>query len=688
VKGKELLGLKYEPLYPLPKGKFEPKQTDKAHQIFVDASVSLDDGTGILHVAPRYGETDLQLGLKEDLPLIESVNASGQLVYGPKDALGLFFKEADHHIIADLTRHSRIFAAETAEHTYPFCWRCDTPLMYFATSTWFVEVTKVKDQMIKSAQDINWVPAHIKEGRFGKWLEGARDWAISRNRYWGAPMPIWQNVEDENDYIVVGSIAELEELSGAKLTHKTDGEIDLHRPFIDVVTIKKDGKTYKRIEEVLDCWFESGSMPVAQWHYPFENKESFDKTFPADFITEGLDQTRLWFYVQHVIATILFDKPAFNNVIVNGIILAADGQKLSKRLRNYPPIEDVFENEGADVLRLYLLSSSQATETAGYPRFSRDGLKDIQRNVIGTLSNSVRFFTTYADVDDWKAKGLEAPKSDNILDQWIISRLSQTVKQATKSADDYKIAHAILPVFALIDDLSNWYIRRSRRRFWKSENDTDKEQAYATLHYVLARTCQLLSPWAPFVADELWGLLTKGLDVPASSHLTDWPRPDTASSKVLEEMKKAREYIAEGLGQRAEAKIKVRQPLASVTVPPIDDAYKGIITEELNVKKVKSGKSVSVDTKISPELKSEGIMRELVRVTQNARKKAGLNVEDRIHLRLESDSKEVNEAISRFKDTIYAETLCTAELKGNADYSETVKVENQEVKILLSRASG
>lgn len=694
VKGAELVGLRYKPLYELPAVRFSEDQIHNVHQVFADDNVSLEDGTGILHVAPRYGETDLELGLKENLPLIESVNASGQLIFGPKEALGLFFKEADRHIIADLTRKNRIFAAETAEHTYPFCWRCETALMYFATSSWFIGVSQIRDNLIKTAEDINWVPSHIKKGRFGKWLEGARDWAISRNRYWGAPMPIWQNVDDENDYIVVGSISELEELAGREVVRQALPDLgarnspDLHRPHIDEISFKKDGKTYRRVEEVLDCWFESGSMPVAQWHYPFENKESFDKTFPADFITEAIDQTRLWFYVQHVIAAILFNKPAFKQVIVTGFIMAADGQKLSKRLRNYPPVEEVFEGEGADAWRLYLLSSTQATETADYMRFDRNGVRDMKRNVLDTLQNSFRFFKTYADVDGWQPKKMGAPASDNILDQWIISRLSETVKTSTKSADAYKIAHALLPVNELIDDVSNWYIRRSRRRFWKSENDKDKEQAYATLHYVLCRISQLLAPWAPFVADEIWRELTRPLKIAESVHLTDWPKPDKASTKVLKDMKSIRAYIAEGLAQRAAAGIKVRQPLSSISVPKVDEDYRSIVAEELNVKEVKfsTNKPVDLDTKITSELRLEGIMRELIRHVQNARKKAGLNVSDRIHLRIESGSGEVNQAQSLFKDTIFGETLTTGELKGKGSYSTSIEVEGQGVTISLQKS--
>ncbi|HSX18346.1 MAG TPA: isoleucine--tRNA ligase [Candidatus Saccharimonadales bacterium] len=714
VLGSKLVGLRYEPLYSLPEGKFTDEQAKNAHQVFADNSVSVDDGTGILHVAPRYGETDLNLGLAQNLPLIESVDASGHLIYGPKEALNLFFKEADRHIIADLTHKNKIFAAETAEHTYPFCWRCETPLMYFATTTWFVEVTKVKDQMIKAAEDINWVPSHIKSGRFGKWLEGARDWAISRNRYWGAPMPIWQNVDDENDYILVGSIAELEELAGKetvqKALPKVEGkdELDLHRPFIDKVSFQKDGKTYKRVEEVLDCWFESGSMPVAQWHYPFENKELFDKTFPADFITEAIDQTRLWFYVQHVISTILFERPAYKQVIVTGFMMAADGQKLSKRLRNYPPVEEVFDHEGADALRLYLLSKTQGTETADYMRFDRSAMTDMKRNVLDTLSNSFRFFKTYADVDGWKPKGSEETTSDNVLDQWILARLSETVAAATKSADAYKISHAILPVFELIDDLSNWYIRRSRRRFWKSENDKDKEQAYATLHYVLTRICQLLAPWAPFIAEEIWQNLRQGTNLEESVHLSDWPsvkEPDSTSQKVLGEMQLLRIIVADGLSKRAEKKIKVRQPLSKLTFnspSSFNDQMVDILKDELNVKEVVETRprvesiweggsarivpSTTLDINLTDELKQEGIMREVVRSVQNARKKAGLNVEDRIQLKIESDSAEITEAIKKFKDTIFAETLASDELTGEGSYSESVKVEDQQATISLRKA--
>lgn len=700
VKGNELVNLRYDPLYSLEKAKFSQGDPKNAHQVFADDSVSLDDGTGILHVAPRYGETDLALGQRENLPLIESVDSSGHMVSELTSVAGQFFKKADEHIIAELTKNNRIFAAETANHTYPFCWRCDTPLMYLATTTWFVEVSKVREQMLKTAADINWVPANIKTGRFGKWLEGARDWAISRNRYWGAPLPIWVNTEDESDYIVVSSIEELKSLAGDNI--KVD---DLHRPFVDKISFQKDGKTYKRVEEVLDCWFESGSMPVAQYHYPFENKELFEVNFPAEFITEGLDQTHLWFYVQHVIATILFDKPAFRNVIVTGIIMAADGQKLSKRLKNYPPTDDVFEKEGADAWRLYLLSSTQATETADYLRFDRSAMTDMARNVLSTLNNSVRFFKTYSELDKWVApQTLEGPSSSNLLDQWILARTNQTIGLSTKSADNYKIAHAILPVFDLVDDMSNWYIRRSRKRFWKSQNDTDKTEAYNTLNYVLLRISQLLAPWAPFISDNIWRELITRTDLPKSVHLSDWPlvgrslgegssvkELDDTSLKLLDDMQKVREVITQGLAQRAEAKIKVRQPLISVTVPEILEDFEAIIADELNVKEVKwakSGKAVKVDTKITTELASEGTARELVRYIQNARKNAGLNVQDRINLKLEAKDKPITDAYGQFKDQIFAETLATTELEpGQAgQYSETVKVENQEVKISLSKA--
>lgn len=677
VPASALLGKHYEPLFALEK--YKNGAPSSMYQVWPASFVSVEDGTGVLHVAPAFGEDDLSLGATHALDVLHTVDNAGKMTndFGFSDVAGKFFKGADKPIIAHLTEGGMVFAAETKEHTYPFCYRCDSPLLYYAINTWFVKVSAIKKDLLKTAEDINWSPAHIKDGRFGKWLAGARDWAISRNRYWGAPMPVWVNEADQDDYIVVESIAQLKELAGDDI----DVE-DLHRPFIDNITFKKDGKTYRRVEEVIDCWFESGSMPVAQQHYPFENKEKFDASFPADYIGEGLDQTRLWFYVQHVISTILFNRPAYKNVLVNGMIMAADGQKLSKRLKNYPPLDDVFNTEGADSLRLYLLSNNQAV-SADYMRFNRDGMKDLNRNVLGTLMNSYRFFKMYADIDGWKPKNAAEPQSQNVLDTWIVARLNETIAETTKHADDYKLAHAINPIFTLIDDLSNWFIRRSRRRFWKSEDDTDKNNAYETLHYVLVKTCQLLAPWAPFISDKIYRDLMNG----GSVHLSDWPKAGEVDQEALNAMVKTREYINEGLAQRAAAKVKVRQPLQKVVVPKLADEYKEVIEEELNVKVVGWGKKVALDTTITPELKREGQMREVVRNVQNARKQADLQVDDRIKLSLMTDDIELKQAIEDHKTTITTETLAeTLEANANYEFSTTCKVDGVELTISLRKS--
>ncbi len=697
VHGRDLVGLTYEPLFDVEQAK-TAEGKENLYKLWAADFVSIDDGSGILHVAPAFGEDDLNLGQANNIPVLKTIDASGKVIggIGFDEVEGKFFKGADKLIIEHLTQKNRVYAALTFTHTYPFCWRCETPLMYYAISSWFIKVSSIRDQLIKTAEEINWVPDHIKAGRFGKWLEGARDWAVSRNRYWGAPMPVWVNEQDEDDYIVIESYDQLRQLAG-----QADLDLsDVHRPKVDDVVIKKDGKTYRRVEEVIDCWFESGCMSIGQQHYPFENKETFEKSFPADFIIEGLDQTRLWFYVQHVVNTILFDRPAYKNVVVNGMIMAADGQKLSKRLKNYPPVEDVFEDEGADSLRLFLLSSTQATQVADYMRFDRTALKDLNRNVLGTLMNSYRFFKMYADIDDWHpAHPGEQPQSANVLDQWIFARLNETITESTRRADDYKIAHAIQPIFVLIDDMSNWFIRRSRRRFWKSEDDSDKNQAYETLWFVLVRLCQLLAPWAPFLSDYLWRELTTGTSLPVSVHLSDWPKAKKADTSLIDEMNFVRTLINEGLAQRAHAKIKVRQPLEKLVVSGAPWSQKerhqlvGIVLDELNIHEVSwttDGDEliINLDTKITPALKREGIMREIVRHVQNARKKAGLNVDDRIELSLVSNDKEVLQAIKEYKTTIATETLATtllSELK-TLKYTEVTTLEGAELTINLQKA--
>lgn len=686
VTAADLAGKQYEPLFAIA-DRQQFANHHNLYKVWEADTVSIDDGTGVLHVAPSFGEEDLNISQRNDFPNLRSLNASGRLVagFGVDDLADTFFKDADRAIIERLTLTGNVYAAETFQHTYPFCYRCDSPLFYYAISTWFVQVSAIKDKLLQTAQQINWSPEHIKEGRFGKWLAGARDWAVSRNRYWGAPMPIWRNVDDPQDYLVIGSIAELQRLAPeADLS-------DLHRPFIDAVSFQKDGKTYRRVEEVLDCWFESGSMPVAQQHYPFENKDKFERSFPADYIGEGLDQTRLWFYVQHVISTILFDRPAYKNVLVNGMIMAADGQKLSKRLKNYPPINDVFSQEGADALRLYLLSNNQAV-SADYMRFNRDSLKSLSRNVIATLDNSVRFFMMYAELDGWQPHRADLyPKATNTLDRWILARLNTTIAEVTKQADDYKLAHAINPVFSLIDDTSNWYIRRSRRRFWKSEDDDDKAQAYAVLHYTLVTISKLLAPWAPFASDRIYRTLTAD----GSVHLTDWPEADQPDAAVLQDMKIIRDVIADGLKQRADAKVKVRQPLSKVVVTAApqclhDAEAVAIVCEELNVKAVElaDGPSLTVvlDVALTDTLRAEGVARDLIRHIQNLRKKSGLEVDDRITLAISSPDQPVQLAIADFGDMIRQETLATSLSQQHADNQTDVKLDAMVATISLSKA--
>lgn len=663
LKGKDLVGKAYQPLFET------ATDSQTVWHIYDDVSVSLDDGTGILHVAPRYGETDLALGQRENLPLIESVDGNGLMSVG--NYKGMFFKKADDHIIADLTNQGRVFAAEKFTHTYPFCWRCETPLMYFATPSWFVKVTQTTDDLVANNQKISWVPDHIKEGRFGNWLAEARDWSISRNRFWGAPIPIWQCAQGHST--VIGSIEELK----AKALNPNEVS-DLHRPGIDAIKIKcsECGGEAGRVEEVFDCWFESGSMPYAQNHYPFENKAEVEANFPAQFIAEGIDQTRGWFYTLHVLATALFNKPAFKNVIVNGLVLAADGKKLSKRLRNYPDPQELFDNYGADSLRYFLMSSPVV---AGEDvRFSAEAVGDVHRNLFMTIWNVHSFLTTYAEVDGWEpSPKLQTPKSQNLLDLWLLARLNETIAEVTKQADGFQIARATRPIRELVEDLSNWYVRRSRRRF-KSDDAADKQAAYETLHYALARVSQLLAPWAPFLADKLW----RDLGGEDSVHLSDWPTEAAVDSKVVDEMQKARNVIKDALSQRAEQKIKVRQPLSSLWIvqeEAFTDQILKIVAEEVNVKEIKLDKPkkaeppyVHLQTNITPELKSEGLARDIIRAVQNERKLAGLNPGDRVELLLSGTAAEL-EAINTHNGLIATETL--------ADKIETASSSKLEIKI-------
>ncbi|MBN2087175.1 isoleucine--tRNA ligase [Candidatus Peregrinibacteria bacterium] len=578
--GKEIEGMKYKPLLPY----FADKSEPKVFTITLGNFVTLDSGTGIVHMAP-FGEDDMATLNELDIEAVHPLDAECKFNELVDEYKGMDVFEANPLIIKKLKDENKIVKHETYNHSYPFCWRCDTPLIYRPISTWFVNVEAIKERMIETNKSINWTPEHIKEGRFGKWLEGARDWAISRNRYWGAPLPIWRNTDNPEDVIVIGSIKELEELSGKKVK-------DLHKHFVDKIEIEKDGKTYKRVPEVLDCWFESGSMPYAQLHYPFENKEKFENNFPAEYIAEGLDQTRGWFYTLHVLSNTLFDKPAFKNIIVNGIVLAEDGLKMSKRLNNYPDPNYIMDTYGADAMRFYLMNSPAVK--ADDIRFSEKGVSDVVRNFILPIWNSYSFFVTYANIDGWSPdEKMQNAKSEmrNKLDQWILLELNKLIIQEIEFMGKYDLQKASNAIYSFVDSLTNWYIRRSRRRFWKSEDDDDKNMAYQTLYTVLTKLCQVIAPFMPFVSEEIYRNLTGEESV----HLTRYPSPESegGDSRLMEEMFVTKTIVSLGLASRAKTKLKVRQPLSKVQVALGDQYNKSIlndqleiIKEELNVKEI------------------------------------------------------------------------------------------------------
>ncbi len=567
--GAELIGVRYEP-------PFDYFKQPGAFRVIAEDSVSVEEGTGLVHSAPAFGEVDFYACKREGITPVCPVDSSGCFTI-PQYA-GLHVKEADKKIIAELKAKGRLLRQGTVRHRYPFCWRSDTPLIYRAVTTWFVAVEKIKSALLKANDQIHWVPEHMKEGRFGKWLAGARDWAVSRNRYWGTPIPIWRS--DDGEIRVMGSIAELEEKTGKKIS-------DIHRHFIDDLTFTDNGKVFRRIPEVFDCWFESGAMPYAQEHYPFEKKAEFESGFPADFIAEGADQTRGWFYTLTVLAAALFDKPAFKNVIVNGIILAADGQKMSKRLKNYPEPDHIIERFGADAMRLYLLQSPAVR--ADDLRFSEKGVELTLRQVLIPLWNSYSFLATYARIYHWQPKEESATE---LIDRWILSKVQTLVEKVTEAMDGYRLSDAVPPLVDFVEQVTNWYIRRCRERFWADEDSADRRSAFATLYSVLKTAVRVAAPFIPFLTEAIWQELRQESE-PLSVHWTDFPKVETKwQDRELEaKMALLQQAVSLGHGLRKEHQLKVRQPLPKLYLAVshyrtfFEEQFQ-LIEDELNVKKI------------------------------------------------------------------------------------------------------
>ena len=577
-KGGDLTGLHYEPLFPY------FADTPNAFVILQDGYVSTEDGTGIVHIAPAYGEDDFRVCKAAGIGIVDPLDDSCRFTDRVPEYSGQFCKDADSAIIRRLKDERKLIRRETVTHSYPFCDRTDTPLIYRAIEAWYVRIEDVRDRFCACNDTVKWIPEYVGAKRFGNWLKEAKDWNISRNRFWGSCIPIWINEADSEDRICIGSVAELENLSGQKVE-------DLHKHVIDRIVIQKDGKTYRRTPEVLDCWFESGSMPYAQHHYPFEKKGREAEFFPADFIAEGLDQTRGWFYTLMVLGTLLFNQSPYRNVVVNGLILAEDGMKMSKRKKNYPDPSEIIDGYGADALRFYLMSSPVVR--AENLKFSKDGVCEVLRNVILPLWNAYSFFVTYANIDSAEAKLIEeSPR--NPLDRWILSEAERMNASVIDNMEKYELSKACEPILKFLDLLNNWYIRRSRRRFWKSENDRDKEQAYDTLYTVLMKLIKTAAPFIPFVTEAIYRNLRTD-SMPESVHLCDYPEPDkNRRDPALEQkMEVTRHAVVMGRALRAAHSLKTRLPLKEMHIVTRDREERNIlrqmedfIKEELNVKSI------------------------------------------------------------------------------------------------------
>ncbi|HLQ14459.1 MAG TPA: isoleucine--tRNA ligase [Candidatus Eisenbacteria bacterium] len=670
MKGRDLVGLEYEPLYP-----YSIPSEGKAHYV-VDADfVSTEEGTGVVHTSALYGVDDLRLCQEKGIPFKHTVGLDGKFLPYVEKFAGLHVKEADPVIIDDLEARGLLYKSETILHTYPFCWRCSTPLIYYALDSWYVRTTERKAELLANNAATNWVPAHIKTGRMGDWLENNVDWAISRSRYWGTPLPFWVCESCEEQRCVSSS----EEL-GLK------EDTDLHRPFIDTVTLPcaTCGGVMKRVPEVLDTWFDSGSMPFAQRGYPRHGEKEFKETFPADFISEAMDQTRGWFYSLLAISTLLFKQNAYRNVICLGLVVDPKGRKASKSRGNVMDPNFLFDNFGADAVRWFYYTSTQVGENY---RTSPEALRETVQQFFIPLWNCYSFFVTYARLDSFDPAQPAVPVAKrHVLDRWLLSKLSALVAGVSSGLDGYDANEPARRIQRFVDDLSNWYIRRSRRRFWKSQSDSDKLAAYQTLYEALRTVSQLMAPFTPFISDAIY----RNLSNEESVHLSDFPAPlPYHDPQVESDMARARQAVEAGLSARDAARLKVRQPLASIALPgeALPEDIAAIVREELNVKALVFGApEVKLDTEITEDLKLEGLAREVVRAIQDRRKKLGLNVEDRIDTRYEADGMLLR-AIQRHGDYIKSETLSVTLEHGRAEgfNGEQLMIEGEQIWIGLKR---